>query len=123
MTEREATGVEELDYTELRNEILDVIIPEVTEKCQQGVTAGMILLLIEKKAADDHKDCAEVSVQHMMAFMNGSRSDVSRARAWLIAEGYVELISGGTGLDTSNLRIVLDAQERARLKESRNSTI
>jgi len=123
MTGLGTAGVEQfLYYTKARNEIFDVIIPEVTELCQQGKTAALIVFLIERKTSGYHKDNADVSVEHMEAFVSGSRSDVSRARTWLIANGYIELLSGGNGLDTSNLRIVIDPQERARLKESKNGT-
>lgn len=122
MIESGTTEVDQFDYyTKARNHIFDVIIPEVTELCQQGKTAALIIILIERMAAGYHKPNAEVSVEHMEAFINGSRSDVRRARAWLIVNGYIELLGGGNGLDTSDLRIVLDPQERARVKESRNN--
>jgi len=122
MTENGTAEIDQFDYyTKARNHIFDVIIPEVTELCQQGKTAALIIILIERMAAGYHKPNAEVSLEHMNAFINGSRSDVKRARAWLLSNGYIELMGGGNGLDTSNLRIVLDSQERENVKDQRNN--
>jgi len=124
MTEYGTAGVDQFKtYTQARNQIFDVIIPEVAEKCQQGKTAALIIFLIERKAAGYHKDAAEVSLEQMETFTNGSRSDVKRARAWLIAHGYIELMGGGNGLETSNLRIVLDSQERDTMLKDKPAKI
>ena len=103
-------------YTKARNHLFDTIIPKVTLDCRQGKTAALILFLIERKAAGFHDVSAEVSVPDMEAFTHGSLSDVKRARKWLICEGYIEVISEGNGLETSNLRIVLDPTERETIK-------
>lgn len=104
-------------YTQARNYLFDAIIPEVTADCKQGKTAALILFLIERKAAGFHEVSAEVSIPDMEAFSNASRSDVRRARNWLIAEGYIEVISEGSGLETSNLRIVVDPNKRPAIRE------
>lgn len=103
-------------YTKARNHLFDVIIPEVTGLCPQGKTAGLILFIIERKAAGYHQTEAEVSIPDMESFTNASLSDIKRARSWLIAEGYVEVLFEGNGLETSRLRIVLDSEERKRVK-------
>lgn len=101
-----------LYYTKARNFLFDSIIPEVTARCKQGATAGLILFLIERKAAGFHDVSAEVSIPDMEHFTSASRSDVKRARSWLISHGYIEVLSGGNGLETSEMRIIIDPHER-----------
>jgi len=117
MTDEGTARAESFDfYTKARNHLFDVIIPEVTGLCPQGKTAGLILFIIERKTAGYHQTEAEVSIPDMESFTNASHSDVKRARSWLIAEGYVEVLFEGNGLETSRLRIVLNSEERARVK-------
>ena len=112
-------GTAQLEYfTKARNRLFDLIIPAVTRECPQGKTAGLILFIIERKAAGFHEVAANVSIADMESFTNGSRSDVKRARSWLIAEGYVEVLYEGNGLETSILRIVLDPEERESVKSA-----
>lgn len=113
-------------YTKVRNYLFDAIIQEVTTRCKQGKTAALILFLIERKAAGFHNVKAKLSIPDMESFTNASRSDVKRARSWLIAEGYIEVLLEGNGLKTSELRIVLDPQERVCVRggqEDRNELI
>jgi len=103
-------------YTKARNYLFDEIIPEVTNRCKQGKTAALILFLLERKAAGFHEVDAEVSIPDMEAFTNASRSDVKRARSWLITQGYIEVLVEGSGLETSTLRLILDPAEIQRVK-------
>lgn len=99
-------------FTKARNYLFDSIIPEVTRLCKQGKTAALILFQIERETAGFHQLSAEVSVPDMENFTSASRSDVRRARSWLITHGYIEILSGGNGLETSELRIIIDPHER-----------
>ena len=80
-------------FTMTSNYLYDEVVPKLKRPVEK-----LILFLMERKTVGFHTDSADVSVEDMVKFTGASRSSVQRARRQLIKDGYLVVLSPGTGL-------------------------